>query len=197
MKHTLLTLGFATLALTGANATTVTATGGTTGAQFITSTGTILTSGNTSIAVGRLTGDVFTQFAPSDISPPTLGSAGALLGRWSGNAADASNVTASPFNGAVIVFRLTTTANGGGVAYFSNPANVFPTANSGVGDNFNYSASALNTVNSLSSPNSAAFRNDNAAAYPNGYVTVGVVPEPSAALLGAVGALGLLRRRRN
>ena len=31
----------------------------------------------------------------------------------------------------------------------------------------------------------------------NGYIQFGLIPEPSAALLGAIGALGLLRRRRN
>ncbi len=188
----LITVGLAGVA----GATTITASGGTTGAQFVTTAGTLLTGTNASILVGSMSGNIFTQFALADATPPAFGTSATLLGRWLGNAADASNATASAFNGLQIWFKVTTTANGGGVGYFGSSLN-FPTANAGVGDALNVAGSTLNTFNSTLSTvgGTAAFQAANVT-YPNGFVTIATVPEPSAALLGAIGALGLLRRRR-
>lgn len=179
-------------------ATTITASGGTTGAQFVTSAGTLLTGTNASILVGSMSGNIFTQFAIADLTPPAFGTTSTLLGRWLGNAADASNATAAAFNGLPIWFKVTTTANGGGHTYFGSTS-VFPTANAGVGDALNVAATTLTTFKTavgLNQEYSIAYQTATVA-YPNGFVTVGTVPEPSAALLGALGALGLLRRRRN
>lgn len=177
-------------------AVVITASGGTTGAQFVTSVGTLLTSTNASIEVGSLSGNIFTQFAVADLTQPAFGAAGGVLaGRWTGNATDNNNVTASPFNSAQIWFKVTTTADGGGVGYYGSSLN-FPVANAGVGDSLSVPASSLSTVNTtLSTDGVAAFQAANGT-FPNGFVTIGVIPEPSAALLGALGALGLLRRRR-
>ena len=188
-----------TLALWGiSGATTVTASGGTTGAQFVTSAGSLLNAATGSILVGSMSGNIFTQFAVADVAPPVFGASGGVLdGRWSGNAADASNTTAAPFNGLQIWFRVNATTSGGnGVAFFGSSLN-FPTANAGVGDAINVAASSISTFNaSLSTPGTAIFTAPDGT-FLNGSVRVGVIPEPSAALLGAIGVLGLLRRRRN
>jgi hypothetical protein len=195
MKSTIATVFAIGLTMAASNATTVTAGGGTTGAQFVTSAGTFLTPTNATVEVGSLSGSIFTKFAVTDASPINFGTSVALTGRWLGNFADTS-AAANPFNGLQIWFKVSTTADGGGLAYFSG-GQLFPNNGGGVADAITISASTLTTINAdLSSVNSAAFQNNNVGTYPNGYVTIGVIPEPSAALLGALGALGLLRRRR-
>jgi|ERR1035437_1152788 hypothetical protein len=195
MKSKLITLLAVAATLGSASATTITGSGGTTGAQFITSAGTMLTSANASILCGSMSGNIFTRFAIADVTPIVLGSSGVLLGRWSSSFADTS-ATAVPFNGLQVWFKVTTTADNGGVGYFGSTLN-FPSNGGGVGDSLSVAASTLSSVNSTDSSTGTAAFHVASVTYPNGFVTIGVVPEPSAALLGAFGVLGLLRRRRN
>jgi len=194
MKSKIITLLAAAATMGAASATTILASGGITGAQFVDSLGTILTSANTSVLVGSMTGDIFTQFAVSDISPITLGTSGNLLGRWSSSFADTGS-TANPFNGLPVWFKIITTADGGGTAYLGSSLN-FPSNGGGVGDSVSVPASSLTSVNSNVSTLGTAVYNATTTTYANGFVTVGVIPETSTALLGALGALTLLRRRR-
>ncbi|MCF7676324.1 MAG: hypothetical protein K9N23_02070 [Akkermansiaceae bacterium] len=192
MKSALITSIVAAAMVGSVGATTVTASGGTTGAQFITSAGTFLTPTNAVVSVGLLEANIFTMFATADATPINFGTAAILEGRWLGNAADTS-VAANPFNGLQIWFKIETTADGGGVGYFSGGQN-FPANGAGVGDSTTIGGASLNTINAgLSTPGTEAF---NAGKGTTGQVTIGVVPESSVALLGALGALGLLRRRR-
>jgi hypothetical protein len=145
---------------------------------------------NSSFQVGTWNGVTFSQFGATDITPITISTIASLAGRWSAGVTDNNNVTAAPFNGATIWFKASTTADGGGFAYFSG-ASVFPNANGGVGDSVTVSSLTLTTLGANSELGSRAYSAD------DGRIIVGVVPEPSSALLGAIGALGLLRRRRN
>jgi hypothetical protein len=71
---------------------------------------------------------------------------------------------------------------------------VFPAANSGTfthaSDDSGGAATYYQTNVNAPAAGAVAFRTNGAA------FTIGVIPEPSTALLGAIGALGLLRRRR-
>jgi hypothetical protein len=180
-------------ALVSANATTIAGSGGTAGSQFVTSAGTFLTPTNAAVQVGSFIDNVFTQFAIADATPISFGTTVSLQGRWLGNFSDNQALTAAPFNGLQVWFKITTTADGGGEAYFGSTSN-FPTNGGGVGDSLNVLGSTLTTFRDSVHPGTAAFAAG--GGFTNGSVTVGVVPEPSAALLGALGALGLLRRRR-
>jgi hypothetical protein len=172
-------------AVGSARATTITASGGTTGAQFITSTGVFLTPVNSTVTVGSLVGGVFTPFAITDPTPITFGTTSAFEGRWLGNAGDISNA-ANPFNGLQIWFRITVLD--GAVAYFGSTFN-FPANGNGVGDLLSVPGSSLTTLNTeLSFPGSAAYNAD------TNRVVIGI-PEPSALVLGSLGLVGLLRRR--
>jgi hypothetical protein len=177
-------------ALSGSlSATTVTAGGGVDGALFFTSSGTGLTNLNSSFSAGLWNGSIFTTFAAADPSPIAISTVLALANRWSAGFTDNNNTNATPFNGQAIWFRVTTTADGGGVAYFSS-ATVFPNANGGVGDSTTVNSTTLVNLGAGSSVGSRSYSvNDNR-------IIVGAVPEPSVALLGALGMLGLVRRRR-
>ena len=172
-----------------ASATTVTAGGGTAGALFFTSNGTGLTSTNSSFSAGLWNGSLFTAFASADATPIAISTVGALANRWGAGFTDNNNTTAAPFNGETIWFRVTTTADGGGVAYFSG-ASVFPNANAGVADSTTVDSRTLVTLGSGSTANSRAYESG------DNRIIIGVVPEPSIALLGALGIFGLVRRRR-
>jgi len=202
MKHTLTTLALVALTLGSAKATTVTGSGGTTGARFFTSSGTLLTSSNSTILVGKGVGASFAQFAVTDITPIAINDAIGTPagGRWAGSFADTS-ATANPFNGAAIVFKITTTADGGGTSYFTSTS-LFPTNGGGVGDSISVPASSLTTFSAADSGGGTAAFNASltfgANSTPNGYVLIGTtpVPEPSVfALLGLVGLVGLRRKR--
>lgn len=188
MKLKLIMLAFLGL-VSSLSASTVTASGGTGGAFFYTSNDTLLTNANSTISAGRWDGSLFTAFAAADLTPIAISANGALLGRWAGGYTDNNNVTSSPFNGLAIWFRVTTTADGGGLAYLSG-ASVFPNANGGVSDSVSVNSTSLTTLGAGSSNFSRAYSAG------DGRIVIGVVPEPSAALLGAIGVLGLLRRRR-
>ena len=184
--------------LGAAKATTITAAGGTTGAQFVTSTGAFLTPANASLQIGSYnsTTNVFTQFAPGDSTPILLSPTGALLGRWTGNLSDLS-IAASAFNGQQIWVRIAVDLGAGrtGLAYFGS-SSAFPTNNGGVGDNLAVFASSLTSIDAdASTPGSAAYIAPTVG-FVNGRITIGVVPEPSAGFLCVLGVIGLLRRRR-
>lgn len=187
-------------AATAANATTIGSGGGTATAQFFTSTGVILSPTNATVQVGIYNGTLFTQFAAADSSPMTFSTVAATLGRLSGNWAD-TGTTANAFNGQAVWFRVSVDLGGGqtGLAYFSgtNPGatvpatgTLFPTNGGGVGDSLNYDARNLTILGAGSSEGSAAY---NAG---TNRIVIGVVPEPSTALLGLLGVAGLIRRRR-
>ena len=189
MKNTILAI-FTSIALgSSASATTILADGGTLGAQFYTSGGTILTATNSSFSVGLWDGTTFTEFAPANntIGISTIPVA-TFAGRWSGSAGDTS-ATANAFNGQQIWFRVETTADGGGTAYLAGSA-LFPTNGGGVGDDRPVDSRTLLQLGAGSDAGSRAYDAG------DGRIIVGVVPEPSIALLGALGVLGLLRRRR-
>jgi hypothetical protein len=173
-----------------AGATTVTAGGGTGGAQFYTSAGTILTSSNSTIRVGRFVADVFTPFGLSDPTPIAISTVAALAGRWSAGYTD-NSATATDFNGAQIWFQVTTTADNGGTATFSG-GQFFPNNAGGAADATTISSVTLTTLGAGSTAGSRAYE------VGDGRIIIGVtaIPEPSTMLLGALGALGLLRRRR-
>lgn len=196
MKSLVSTLATLIAVSSSLSATTVTASGGTTGAQFITTLGTFLTPTNSTVSVGFFEANIFTAFALADATPISFGTTASLTGRWLGNAADTS-VAANAFNGKQIWFKIETTADGGGLGYFSG-GQLFPANGAGVGDSITIAGSTLTQTNAaLSTPGTAGFVNQTTnPATPNGRVTIGVVPETSTALLGALGALGLLRRRR-
>ena len=101
-----LVLAFALSATLG-QATTIVGSGGTAGAQFITTEGIFLTPTNSVVQVGVYDAiNGFTQFASTDISPITFGTTTSLTGRWLGNFADTSSL-ANSFNGKQIAVRIT------------------------------------------------------------------------------------------
>lgn len=174
-----------------ANATTITAAGGTGGAQFITSTGVLLTAANTEISVGTYSGSVFTAFSPADASPIDISTVDnpSFFGKWAGDTSDISSA-ANAFNGAQIWFRVIWGLGEGQetVIYLSG-GQIFPNNNNGVGDAIAINSNTLTILGAGSAPGSAAYNST------TNQIVIGV-PEPSAALLGLLGAVGLIRRRR-
>ena len=179
-----------------AQATTITGSGGTTGAQFVTSTGVFLTPSNSTVQVGTFNvgTSIFTQFAALDATPINFGTTPTLQGRWLGNYADTA-ATANAFNGLPIWVRISVDLGGGinGLAHFSSTVS-FPTNGGGVGDSVNLAGTTLTGFAPSSTPGTAAFAAG--GGFTNGRVTIGVVPEPTTALLGLLGIVGLIRRRR-
>jgi len=181
-----------------AHATTVTGSGGTTGAQFVTSTGVFLTPTNATVQVGTFntTTNLFTQFAAADASPISFGTTAALTGRWLANYADTS-AAANAFNGAPIWVRIAVDLGNGftGTAFFGSTV-LFPNNGGGVGDSVNLPGTSLTVFDEdASTVGTAAFQPADGE-FVNGRVTIGVIPEPSTALLGLLGVAGLIRRRR-
>lgn len=170
-----------------ANASTISLSGGGTGRTFVTSQGaTIVPGSGVSLQVGllnTLTG-AWTQFAPLDATAPTFVASGTLAGKWSGNASDNSSA-ADPFNGLQIWYRVTA---GGGTAFFTATGVNFPTNASGSGDTLTFSSANLTSFSTEWSSAGTSLTATQAI--------VGVVPEPSVALLGGLGLLALIRRRR-
>jgi hypothetical protein len=197
MKTKLFILG-AILAGGLAQATTITGSGGTTGAQFVTSTGVFLTPTNATVQVGTFntTTNLFTQFAATDTSPISFGTSAALTGRWLNSFGDNSG-TAAAFNGQQIWVKISVDLGGGvtGTGYFGSTLN-FPTNGGGVGDGLSLPGSSLTTFDEDASRTGTAAFIAPGGGFTNGRVTIGVVPEPSTALLGLLGVAGLIRRRR-
>lgn len=171
------------LLCSSASATTVVLGGGTTGFQFVTSEGAVLP--NTLVTVGTFTGGTFSAFEGTGTPQIGLGAVSTFAGRWNNQIAN-TGAAANPFNGADIYVAI---QNQGGVTYVTSSAWSFPTNAGGVGDSITILASeidgyeeSLSTVPWVSTG--------------GGQVVLGVVPEPSVALLGALGVLGLIRRRR-
>jgi len=181
-----------------ANATTITGSGGTTGAQFVTSTGVFLTPTNATVQIGTFntTTNIFTQFAVADASPISFGTTASLQGRWLGNFSD-NSASATPFNGQQIWVRIAVDLGGGatGLAYFGSTVN-FPTNGGGVGDTANLPGTSLTSIDVDSSTAGTSAFIAPGDGFTNGRVVIGVIPEPSVALLGALGVFGLIRRRR-
>jgi hypothetical protein len=188
MKRFLLPIILAALAPASAFGTIVTAAGGgPTGWEFYTSTGELLSPTNASVAVGRMEGSSFIEFAPDDPTPITFVT-GTFAGQWTGFITDNSGA-ANAFDGQSIWFRIEADVSPGfsGVAYFSG-ALLFPVNNGGVGDQVVYNANALTTVGAESTAGSII---DSA----NGRIVVGV-PEASSLSLAGLALLGMLRRKR-
>ena len=188
MKMIKLLIGCSLLVLP-ASATSVIASGGTTSAKFFTSTNIGLTATNSTFTVGTYDGSIFTAFGLGDASPISISTVGVLANTWANGVTDNNNTTAAPFNGLQVWFRVTTTAGGGGTAYFSS-GQLFPNANAGVSDSVTVVSNNLTQLGAGSSAGSRAFSST------DGRILIGVVPEPSVALLGALGIFGLVRRRR-
>jgi hypothetical protein len=187
---------FGAFCLNFASATTVIADGGLIGYQFgfTTATGGDLTlftgtgESSATIAVGTIEDDVFSVFAPSDVTPPTFGDSGLLVGRWSGSAGDNSS-DADAFNNLQIWFSVTTTIGGQTyTGYFADLGVLFPVNDGGFADDAAVLSNDLDAVSPLST---GTWVIDSV----NQQVRL-VIPEPSAALMGAFGLLGLLRRKR-
>lgn len=197
MKLVTSLIGLALGAASVAQATTITLGGGTAGLQWQSSTGVVLSPTNATIQVGSLVGEVFTQFAPGDLTPPTFSTTTALLGRWSGNAS-VNGALAVPFNGQQIWYKIDVNLGNGvtGTGFFAQTGINFPNDANGVGDALTVSSATLNVVGAASTAGSGLFADPDATGPLLARGVIGVVPEPSVALLGALGVFGLLRRRR-
>jgi hypothetical protein len=181
-------------------ATTIAAGGGTAAGNFFTSTGVALTGANSTVQIGSLVGDLFTRFAAADVSPMALGTTAPFLGKVTGNYSD-NTAAASAFNGLVIWYRVESLVPGAtGVAFFGAPAvgtsvpataTLFPVNGNGAADTLNADTRNLTLFNAtLSTAETRGWQvGDNR-------LIVGAIPEPSAALLGLLGVVGLIRRRR-
>ena len=185
-------LALAAALIGSANATTITAAGGTGGALFVSSTGVTLTAANTTITAGTYNGSVFTAFSPADASPIDISTVNnpSFFGKWAGDTSDIS-AAANAFNNAQIWFQVFVDLGNEqvGTAYLSG-GQLFPTNNNGVGDSIAINSNTLTTLGAGSTDGSAAYN------VGSNQIVIGVVPEPSAALLGLLGVVGLIRRRR-
>ena len=178
----------ASAVISSAGAATIVLGGGTNGLTFLTDTGVLLSPSNATIQVGSLVGNTFTQFAPLDPTQPTFATTGVLAGKWSGNASD-NAATADIFNGQQVWFKIDINIEGiTGTAFVSQSGQVFPNNASGVGDSLTISSQNLDVINE--SLNTVPVRIE------NGQMIFTVVPEPSAFLLGVIGAVGLVSRRK-
>ncbi len=197
MKLATSILGLILGAASVAQATTITLGGGTAGLQWQSSTGVVLSPTNATIQVGSLVGGIFTQFAPDDLTAPTFATSAALLGRWSGNAS-VNGAPAVPFNGLQIWYQIDVNLGNGitGRGLFSQTGINFPNDANGVGDTLTVSSATLNVIGEASTAGSGLFADPDATGPLLARGVVGVVPEPSVALLGALGVFGLIRRRR-
>lgn len=196
MKFTFLFLSAALALVTGAGATTILASGGLDGRQFGYATSlnsldfTVFTNSGQSMAtieVGSIESGLFSVFAPSDSTPISFG-AGIMAGRWLGDAST-NDASADAFNGRQIWFSVTTTIGGQTyTGYFADSGLLFPQNDGGFSDDQSVASYNLDTISPMSTGDWSI---DSA----NGRIVL-IVPEPSAALLGAIGSLALLRRRR-
>ena len=188
----------ALLGFGAANATTVTGSGGTTGAQFVNGFGEFLTPSNSTVQVGTFNegSGIFTQFAALDATPINFGTTTSLQGRWLGNFADTS-AGANAFSGSPIWVLILILNQSGGLSFrgLFRSTVLFPMNGGGVGDSVNLPGSSLTYVAPMvSSPGSRSFIAPGDG-FPSGRVIVGM-PEPSTALLSLLGVAGLIRRRR-
>ena len=194
-----------------ANAATITLGGvfsGTSGLTAKTASGDVLSAGGYYIAVGSYTivptieadfsnlnasVDLMNLFA-TGTSPTAAGNTqGTITGSFVGN----GGADATIFNGKqiyIVIGNGATRAGSTDFAIFTSAANtLFPA------DVTQGSAAASVTLSSITNsvvlPNAGS--EDAAGTARDQIVMVSQIPEPSAALLGALGALGLLRRRRN
>lgn len=185
------------LLIGSAGATTISVGGGTSSSLFVTNTGVALTSANASFAMGTWNGTTFNQFASIDATPMVLGTTAPFVGRLTGNFSDNTDA-ATAFNGQLIWLRvIVTTPQGNGTAYFTGadtganfPAisTKFPNNGFGSADSLAFETRNLTVASPGSTEGSLGYNGTN--------ITVGIIPEPSVALLGALGVLGFLRRRR-
>jgi len=203
-------LGLFLSAFTYANAATVNIGGVISAATGLVATkvdGTRLTSGGYYIGVGSFTAvpvipegtkdisqyvNTLNLFA-TNLSPTTTGN---TQGTITGSFAATGGGNASLFNGKqiyVVVGNGATAALSNEWAILTSTLNVLFPAD--VTTSSTASISFGSIANSVMVPN-AGTEIDNISPVKDGIQLVGI-PEPSAALLGAIGALGLLRRRRN
>jgi hypothetical protein len=139
------------------------------------------------VQVGGFSGGIFTLF-PVTSAAVNLAAGAKIAGAFSNNNTDAASLS-----GDAIFVRVNV---GSWSAILSTPAGeTFPDLTSGIASNgVNMYSSA--TVSVVQSSGTGL---DSVSFAPNGNTLnfkATAVPEPTAALLGAIGALGLLRRRR-
>lgn len=180
-----------------AGATTISVGGGTASSPFVTSTGVTLTAANSTFAMGTYNGTTFTPFATTDATPMVIGTA-AFAGKLTGNFSDNSD-TATAFNNQIIWLRVNVDLGGGatGLAYIGGPdtgvlfpaiSTKFPVNGNGANDSLAFETRNLTVVGAGSTAGTAGYNGTN--------IVIGVIPEPSVALLGVLGMFGFLRRRR-
>jgi hypothetical protein len=170
---------------------------------------TILNSTEYYVGVGRFVSGVFTPWAPIALDNATTGSpTREVTGSFSSS-------TSSTFDGLTINLFVGVlgsrpalpadlgaafTPSGTQWTVFTSAA-LFPTATGTTSQTFAFSSSAVTILANGSEDN--GFRGNNSASLPgtgnvtNFYGFAAPIPETSTSLLGAIGALALLRRRRN
>jgi hypothetical protein len=173
-------IGMATVTLASSKAATINVSGGFgTGVLVATTLGTTSNVAST-LEVGNFAGNLFTPFVAPAVN---LGAGAKIAGQFIGSGPTTLN--------SLPIFLRVTTAQGFAIL---STANNFPAAVD------NALLSQTVSFTSSSSGNVVAFGGAEVTGVsfttPN-QLSFNVVPEPSAALLGAFGALGLLRRRRN
>lgn len=207
MKTKLVILALFSVTLTAVNAATIAVGRGIGNPGIVASFGgTPLSSGGYYIGVGTFTNalgvtelpTITTEFSSllaavasfdvfaSGLAPTTGATIGTITGSFVGTGAPDTSV----FNLKPIYFVIgngTTQANSTAFGIFGTVANTAFPANV---------AATVSTSVTLSSGLAIAPLPNAGTVTGNGFGVVGI-PEPSAALLGALGALGLLRRRRN
>lgn len=167
----------ALMSLAGANAATITVTAGF-GAQGLNVTTSGVAATSFHVAIGSWDGSSFTQFATgiqdtakvngvfTATVPPAVNSQVIHLFVGQGSSVD--------FGGNYVLFR-------------TNTNTAFPADVSSGSATATFSATALSGLTAVSQNN---------ATLTSGTNTINFVPEPSVALLGALGVFGLIRRRR-
>lgn len=164
-------------AITSSNAATVNVSGGFGVGVLVT---TSLVNSASSFEIGGYSGSVFTAFVAPAVN---LAAGTKIAGSFAGT-------SPTSLNSVPIFFRISTTD---GFAILSTGVNFPADVTSGIlSSSVTFSSSASGSVVAFGGAKvtNVAFSDAN-------HLNFTVVPEPSSLLLGAVGALGLLRRRRN
>ena len=181
-------IGITAATLAYSNAATINVTGGFgVGVLVATTTSGVTTNTASTLQVGGYSGSIFTAFVAPSIS---LNSGSKIAGSFVGT-------SPTSLNGAPIFIKVSLPNTLDGWAILST-ANNFPADVSSAlaSQSVTFSSSSPGSVAALggTSITGASFGAPGSA---NKLNFTMAVPEPSTALLGAIGVLGLLRRRRN